>query len=256
MQKIRKENELKGQALRDVLSHCLENPESIPADLLQQIDDITRASSSPSAINSTIVGTEHSALVGRYISPSCNLRSLQGLTVTHVFVQWHWGRWYAEDVNETKQNKTKQNRNTIKFVVEYFSLFLEQQIPPLPGGVTMPGVSSARHWKEELKAMSKAAWQNFCDFYVCHGGAGLKSAPSAVSPFKIFMSKVDHETWPIGPAGESPFQHPDAAKNPRLRMKTRKDLVENQEKNKKSAAKKATTGKRKRSVADDVIAED
>ena len=34
----------------------------------------------------------------------------------------------------TKQNKTKQNRNTIQFVVEYFSLFLKQQIPPLPGG--------------------------------------------------------------------------------------------------------------------------
>ena len=78
--KLRKEN----QALRDLLSYYSEQPEGIPAGLqtvLQQIDDITRASSSPSAINSPIVGTEHSALVGRY--------SLQGLTVTHVFVQWH-----------------------------------------------------------------------------------------------------------------------------------------------------------------------
>ena len=83
----------------------------------------------------------------------------------------------------------------------------------------------------------------------------MKDAPSAVSPFKVFMSKVDHEKWPIGPAGESPIQHPDAAKNPRLRMKTRKELVENQEKNRKSAAKKANTGKQNRFVADDVIAE-
>ena len=78
--------------------------------------------------------------------------------------------------------------------------------------------------------MSKAAWQNFSDFYVYNGGADLKSAPSAVSPFTVFMSKVDHEKWPSGPAGESPFQHPDAAKSIRLRMKTRKELVENQEK--------------------------
>ena len=81
----------------------------------------------------------------------------------------------------------------------------------------------------------------------------MKSAPSAVSSFKAFMSKVDHEKWPMGPAGASPFQHPDAAKNLKLRMKTRKELVENQEKNKKSAATKASSGKHKRSGGDDVI---
>ena len=79
--KLRKENQVQGQALRDLLSHYSEQPEGIPTGLqtvLQQIDDITRASSSPSAINSPIGGTEHSALVGRYISPSCTLKSLQG----------------------------------------------------------------------------------------------------------------------------------------------------------------------------------
>jgi hypothetical protein len=170
------------------------------------------------------------------VSPGAILSSLKDWKVKGVFVSWHTERMYC-----TKEDDGRKNRNTAKFCVEYLTLFLDEPIPKLPEGVLF-GTPRARPVKAALETMADSAWEKYREFYAKHKGPKDSIAVSeSLSSFKKFMESLDHNKWPIGPNGDSPFQHPDAETNPlsTQRMKNRAMLVENQVNNRAAAERKA-----------------
>jgi len=184
--------------------------------------------------------------VSTSVSPAAHLLSLRDWTVSTIFVAWHTEQIYCYVPPKTAQGGAKQNRNAVKFCVEYLSLFLTEQLEPLPPD-TLFGTDEASQYKAKLISITDAAWKRYCVFFASHNPAGPNAAVShSVSTFKRFMEDLSPELWPDGPPGESPFQHPEVETKPesQQRMKTRAMLVANKVANAAKAAK-ALAKKRK-----------
>ena len=138
--------------------------------------------------------------------PQALLRSLRNWTVRDLFVSWHTEEIYKHPI-DTKVPGARQNRNVAKFVVEYLSLFLREQVPSLPAGAH-PGTPSARQHASTIRRMANEAWEGFTQFYRAQKNDTTASPSEKTSAFKNFMKESDHTQWPDGPTGQSPFQPP------------------------------------------------
>ena len=113
--------------------------------------------------------------------------------------------------------KQKSVKSVIKICAEYFSLFVDQHIAPLPEGVTCGAL--APEWKEQLKLRTDRAWKAAQAFATAQGTSKLSESASG---FKRFMFALDPSNLPQGPSDETTFQPP--TRYPRLR--TRANLVD------------------------------
>ena len=150
--------------------------------------------------------------------------SLTGLSVVDVFISWHTEGYYKLLIGSNESKSMKANRGTVKFCIEYLSLFHDQQVSPLPSGVRA-GCPGSQGWEAQLRKQAEAAWEKVKVFWVQHGGVPKMS--TSVTTFKNFMN-MDHTLWPIGPSEPTPFQPPTSGRRGR-RMYTRADLVTHQE---------------------------
>jgi hypothetical protein len=101
-----------------------------------------------------------------------------------------------------------------RIVVEYFTLFLDSHIEPLPPGVTCGFF--APHWRKELDSKVNTAWKSLRSFAESHG---IDKSLEAATTFKKVMYELDASLLPAGPQGESTFQ-PEGK-----RLRTRSDLI-------------------------------
>lgn len=198
----------------------------------------------------TVTDSPSSSLAPRVstsVSPAAHCVSLRDWTVSTIFVAWHTEQIYCHVPPKTAPSNSKQNRNAVKFCVEYLSLFLTEQLEALPPDILF-GTDAATPYKAKLISVTAAAWKRYCVFFALHNPGGPAATVSqSVSTFKRFMEELNPELWPPGPPGESPFQHPDVATKPESpqRMKTRAMLVANKVAN-TAKAEKALAKKRKR----------
>jgi len=171
------------------------------------------------------------------------LTSLSDYNVKQLFVAWHHERYYEYTYQPGSSKSVRQNRNTAKFVVEYFSLFLSEQVPPLKEGESL-GTADTRYHRTILTEMAEQAWQAYVTFHATHKTKSQTACKPALTSFKDFMSKVPHALWPVGPTGESPFQHPLHLQQPDMKLKDRAALVMHQSalKTKRDAAVAALDG--------------
>jgi hypothetical protein len=58
----------------------------------------------------------------------------------------------------------------MKFCIEYFSLFLDTQVPPVPTGVRS-GCPGSEQWEAGLKVLTTMAWKAASDFWLQHCNA-------------------------------------------------------------------------------------
>jgi len=127
----------------------------------------------------------------------------------------------------TEQVSRRDVASTIKFAIEYFTLFLDSHVAALPAGLERANTPEAQDWRELLSQTTNDAWDRVVAFFASRN---LRE-PTHVSYFKRAMYDLDASEWPAGPIGESHFQPALEGK----KMKTRADLVENQVANRRAA---------------------
>jgi hypothetical protein len=137
--------------------------------------------------------------------------------------------WYTKGYYKNMDaSDSKQHRSLLKLTVEYFSMFLDSHIPPLPNGVDSTIHPNAEAWRRNLKALIAEAWERYEEVYG-------KGQSEKVSVFKRKMTERSSELWPPGPEGENSFQPPLGSK---YRIRTRNEMYASRE---ERANKKART---------------
>jgi hypothetical protein len=84
-----------------------------------------------------------------------SLPGLADLTVQSIFLSWHRNQYYKLPVRSTAP-KDKNTRFVIKTAIEYFTLFFDSHVDPLPENLN-PGQPSPERtqWDEQLKKKLK-----------------------------------------------------------------------------------------------------
>jgi hypothetical protein len=129
---------------------------------------------------------------------------LQYLTVKTLFKNWYIQGYYK---NIGHKSNDSHIRSTVKFTIEYVTMFLETHIPPIPEGVTDTMTPAAMSWRADLTRLVDGAWTAIEAFHVLHN----QRISEKVHVFKKFMTERDSADWPPGPAGEANirFQPPE-----------------------------------------------
>jgi hypothetical protein len=189
-----------------------------------QANDIVDDTTPPSNIDHGAMTLQHNNIAGHLQLPL----SLKRVHPKDLFVDWHEKGYYASQRRDNKNSK--QIYNNARFCVEYFQLFLDEQVLPLPPGVTYGSCPEAKEWRDHLKMLTDHAWTNYEELYgrKCKG----KGLQECVSTFKEWMFKLDWEEWPPGPKDASHFN-----------LRTKEFLIQNQiaqrEKQKRNRNKRA-----------------
>jgi len=172
-------------------------------------------------------------------------KTLKDLNVKQAFVNWHhYGYYRAIGTHATQGSNTQRSvASSLKLAVEYLSLFLDEQVPTLPQGLSSGRVMEAKEWRDAVSEMSEIAWNKAVVFLKL-----VPPIPEGTLAFKRRMYDIDGSKWPKGPHGESPLQPED----PKSQMKRYQQLKDHQETQRKREEKKKAN-KRKR-MADENIA--
>jgi hypothetical protein len=218
---------------------------------LVENDGVRRGRSSRYGLTST--NSSRSGLQDTYLSPSNATSqwgsmvalpqpsSVKGLTVKGVFLSWHRDGYCHSNKKDTPG---KHVRSSIKICIEYFSLFLDEHIVPLP--ITANCGAAAPIWDKELKEKTNRAWEAAEAFTADIDK--FKKLSESLNAFKEFMFHHTSEL-PPGPTGETTFQPPALSE----RLRTRLQLVEHKNcmdaanSKKRKAAPTVSQGKKKKS---------
>jgi hypothetical protein len=164
--------------------------------------------------------------------------SVKGLTVKGAFLSWHRDGYCHSNKKDTHG---KHVRSSIKISVEYFSLFFDEHIVPLPR--TANCGAAAPIWDKELKEKTNHAWEA-AEAFAADVDKGKKLSES-LNAFKEFMFNHTSEL-PQGPAGETTFQPPTGRLRTRLQLMEHKNTSDAGKNKKRKAAPPTTQGKRKK----------
>jgi hypothetical protein len=143
------------------------------------------------------------------------------MELLHLFKAWYTKGYYEE--GRVPAGFDKRNLSTVRFAIEYFTLFLDRQIPPLPAGVPYGVMPAAKEWRREVGELADAAWSQIKKMYKHHD---MKKSTS-VGVFKRRMQDMDGENnWPEGPLELGP-------KPPGKRLRNYTELLGHQKKRRK-----------------------
>ena len=157
--------------------------------------------------------------------------SLKGLTVKKLFIAWHVNGYYCAPRQQRKNSR--QSFNDAKFCIEYFTLFFDSHIPPLPPGIVHGQAPEAAAWRNALQQKTNAAWRRVEAFWLSQeGNSDTTGLHDSLSFFKAWMYQLDSENWPRGPSGNTAFQSSD------IKMRNRSQLAQHQKTEKEKQQKK------------------
>ena len=148
------------------------------------------------------------------MEPSILPPTLAGLGVKSLFIKWHRDGGYLT----LHKVENKSVRSIMKFVIEFFTLFLDSHIEALPPSATCGYF--APDWTKKLESKVNTAWKSLLIFAKSHS---IAVSLEAATTFKKEMCKLDANLLPEGPNGESIFQ-PEGKK-----LRTRSDLIRHKE---------------------------
>jgi hypothetical protein len=211
--------------LVNALSSFLEISPPTPAAsaVAASADTIASPASSPEGLqeNGATAHTESSPEdKSKKMAESQLPSSLATLTVKDMFIKWHMYELYrASNATQAKGN-TRSVFNSLKFMVEYFTLFLDEHVPEWPTGALLAKGSEGHQRRMKLSTMTDKAWAKFVQFYE-EREPGKKQLDN-VNPFKLWMKT--RSDLPEGPNGETCYKIPGAGE--RQQMKTYAQLFQ------------------------------
>lgn len=87
---------------------------------------------------------------------------LKDMDIKDSFQQWHFQQWHTQ----IRRGRTKQRGilSQLRFGIEYFSLFLPEQVPPLPPSIGHPMELSAESWRRQIRFLANKAFDAVTEF--------------------------------------------------------------------------------------------